>query len=80
MKRLFIGLFAAIALLSMTSCKCTIERAAISNVSASHDLISAKLLNYVDKDSTLTPADKQDWKLLVEKDKKNIESLKKATE
>lgn len=80
MKRLLISLLVVASLLSMASCKCAIEKQAIDNVSGTHDLIAPKFLKYVDNDPALNARDKEDWKLLVEKDKKNIEALKKAVE
>jgi chaperone required for assembly of F1-ATPase len=66
--------------LSMTACTCTVAKKAVDEVDRSHGLISTQLLKYVDKDASLNSAAKEDWKKLVESDKRNIEALKKALE
>lgn len=77
MRKLWI-LLSLVLVLTLASCKCSAERGAVSQVQASHEMIAKKLLEYVDKDVALKPADKDDWKKLVESDRRNIESLKKA--
>lgn len=72
----------AVALLGMflAACTCPAARKAVDEVDRSHGLISTQLLKYVEKDASLNQAAKDDWKKLVESDKKNIEALKKALE
>jgi hypothetical protein len=77
MRKLFVLLSLVLAL-GLTSCKCSAERAAVVQVEKSHDMIAKKLLDYVDRDASLNAAAKDDWKKLVESDRRNIESLKKA--
>ena len=71
-------LAAALVGLSMSACCSTIPRQAVDEVDRSHSLISTQLLKYVEKDAALNAAAKDDWKKLVESDKRNIEALKKA--
>jgi chaperone required for assembly of F1-ATPase len=78
-KRLLVGI-ALVAVIFTSGCKCTVERAAVDQVENSHNLISTRLLKYVDADTKLSAKDKDDWKKLVESDKANIDALKKALE
>lgn len=64
--------------LFMSACCSTIPRQAVDEVDRTHGLISTQLLKYVEKDASLNQAAKDDWKKLVESDKRNIEALKKA--
>jgi hypothetical protein len=79
-KRLLLAFVSVVLLFSLTSCKCSVEKAAVSQVENSHKLIATKLLDYVGKDASLDPKAKNDWKLLIESDQRNIEALKKALE
>jgi outer membrane PBP1 activator LpoA protein len=63
---------------SLTACKCAAEKGAVANVQKSHDLVSKKFLSYVDKDASLSDADKKDWRALVESDQRNIDALRKS--
>lgn len=80
MKKLTIALLSCILVLSLSSCKCTVEKTAVTQVENSHKLIAAKLLKYVDADASLDAKSKNDWKALVESDQRNIDALKKAME
>ena len=63
---------------ALQGCKCSAERAAVVQVQNSHEIVSKKLLDYVDKDASLDAKAKDDWRKLVESDRRNLESLKKA--
>ena len=76
MKKLALAIVLALA--ALQGCKCAAEKAAVVQVQNSHELVSKKLLEYVDKDASLNAAAKDDWKKLVESDRRNLESLKKA--
>ena len=76
MKKVVLALVLALA--ALQGCKCSAERAAVVQVQNSHEIVSKKLLEYVDKDASLNAAAKDDWKKLVESDRRNLESLKKA--
>lgn len=68
-------------LILISSCKCTAERGAVTNVQKTHVMIAAKFLKYVDADvaaGKMTAADAADWRKLVESDVRNIEALKKS--
>jgi hypothetical protein len=80
MKKLTVALLSCVLALSLSGCKCSVEKAAVSQVEGSHKLISAKLLEYVSKDAALDAKAKDDWKKLVESDQRNIDALKKAME
>lgn len=80
MKRLTLAVVVAFVALSLSACKCTTEKAAVSRIQATHEKVAKKLLEYVDKDPALKPADKDDWKKLVESDQRNVEALRKALE
>ena len=71
---------AAVALLSAATCQCKAEKAAVSRMEATHERVAKKLLEYVEKDPVLKPADKDDWKKLVESDKRNLDALKRSLE
>lgn len=79
MRRLIIAVL-ALAVVGLSACRCTVERRAVEEVERSHELISAQLLKYVEKDPVLKEKDRADWRALVESDKRNIERLKKALE
>lgn len=74
---LSVALFAALA---CGACRCAVEKAAVSRIEATHEKVAKKLLDYVEKDPALKPADKADWKALVESDQRNIDALKRALE
>ena len=76
MKKLALAIVLALA--ALQGCKCAAEKAAVVQVQNSHELVSKKLLEYVDKDASLNAAAKDDWKKLVESDRRNLDSLKKA--
>lgn len=80
MKRLMLAFIPVVLLFSLGSCKCSVEKAAVSQVESSHKLIATKLLDYVNKDASLDAKAKDDWKKLVESDQRNIDALKKAME
>jgi len=80
MKKLSLTFLSVLLALSLAACKCTAERKAVDEMEKSRELISTKLLKYVEKDPALKPADKDDWKKLVETDKRNTQALKKALE
>lgn len=96
MRKIHRFLAVAVLVLSLTSCKCSAERAAVDEVDRTHSQIAAKLLKYVDADPAIagprnagesdasyaerTTKARDDWHKLVESDKRNIEQLKKALE
>lgn len=89
MKKLTVALLSCVLALSLSSCKCTAEKAAVDQVENSHKLIAAKLLKYVDADENIAGAGatadqkkkaRDDWHKLVESDQRNIDALKKAME
>lgn len=80
MKRVALAFVSVALIFSLTSCKCGVEKAAVTQVENSHKLIAAKLLKYVDADASLDAKAKNDWKALVESDQRNIDALKKAME
>ncbi len=79
-RKLSIGFLSCVLAFALSACKCTVERQSVDEVDRSHSLISTQLLKYVEKDASLDAAAKNDWKKLVESDKRNIEKLKKAVE
>lgn len=79
MRRIAAVFLAAVLAFCLSAC-CTVERRAVEEVDRSHALIATQLLKYVDKDASLSAKDKDDWRKLVESDKRNIERLKKAVE
>lgn len=80
MKRIALAFVSVVLVFSLSSCKCSVEKQAVTQVENSHKLIAAKLLQYVDKDASLDAKAKNDWKLLIESDQRNIDALKKAME
>lgn len=80
MKRISIAFVSAVLFLSLSGCKCSVEKAAVSQVEASHKLIATQLLKYVAADTKLSEKAKEDWSKLVESDQRNIDALKKAME
>lgn len=79
--------FALLAVLACGACKCAVERRAVAEVEASHEKVSKKLLEYVDKDPNIAgpnateeqkKAARADWKGIVDSDRRNLEALKKA--
>lgn len=80
MKKLAIALLSCVLALSLSSCKCSVEKTAVTQVENSHKLIAVKLLKYVDADASLDAKAKDDWHKLVESDQRNIDALKKAME
>jgi chaperone required for assembly of F1-ATPase len=80
MKRLTLAFASAVLFLALSGCKCSVEKAAVSQVEASHKLIATQLLKYVAADPKLSAKDKDDWVKLVEADQRNIDALKKAME
>jgi hypothetical protein len=77
MKKITLAL-AALVLLTAATCQCKAEKHAVSQVEKSHGLIAKKFLEYVDKDPALNAATKDDYKKLVESDRRNIEALKRS--
>lgn len=77
MRKLALGVI-LIAAASLAACKCTAEKGAVSNVQKTHDIITKKFLAYVDKDASMSDADKKDWRDLVASDQRNIDALKKS--
>ena len=67
-----------LAALACGACNCTVEKRAVAEVERSHEIVSKKLLEYVDKDPALKPADRDDWRKVVEADRRNLEALRKA--
>lgn len=80
MKRIALAFVSVVLVFSLASCKCSVEKTAVTQVENSHKLISVKLLKYVDADASLDAKAKDDWHKLVESDQRNIDSLKKAME
>lgn len=88
MKKLAIAFMSCVLVLSLSSCKCTAEKAVVSEFRNSHTLLMAKLMKYVNADQNITgnPNDSEekkakarlDWKLQVDKDLENIDKLEKA--
>jgi len=79
-KKISLWLVSVVLVFSLSSCKCSVEKTAVTQVENSHKLIAAKLLQYVDKDASLDAKAKDDWHKLVESDQRNIDALKKAME
>jgi hypothetical protein len=69
---------ALLAALACGACKCAAERNAVVQIEATHEKVAKRLLEYVEKDASLNAAAKDDWKKLVESDRRNIEALKRA--
>ena len=67
-------------LAGLSACSCPAARRAVEEVDKSHEIVSKQLLKYVEKDAALSQKDKDDWKALVDSDRRNIEKLKKAME
>lgn len=67
-----------LAALACGACTCTVEKRAVAEVERSHEIVSKKLLEYVDKDPALKPAEKADWKAIVASDKRNLDALRRA--
>lgn len=65
---------------SLAACKCPAAKQSASEVKRSHEIISKQLLIYVEKDASLSPAAKEDWKKLVDSNRRNIEALEGALE
>lgn len=81
MKRILIGLSLSFGIvLGGVGCACSVEKGAVTQVEKSHEIISEQLLKYVNADPKLDAKAKNDWKGLVESDKRNIAALKKALE
>jgi hypothetical protein len=95
-KKLAIALLSCVLVLSLSSCKCSVEKQAVTQVENTHKKIAAKLLKYVDADEGIAgPKNagesdaayaerkkkaRDDWHKLVESDQRNIDALKKAME
>lgn len=77
MRKLWIGVLAAV-LSASVACSCPAARQAAVEVERTNNLISPKFLQYIEADAALKPAEKNDWKGLVDSNKKNIEALKNA--
>lgn len=80
MKKFALAFLGMVLVLGMAACRCSVERRAVEEVDRSHALIDAQLLKYVEKDATLKQKDRDDWKSLIESNKRNLEKLKKALE
>lgn len=88
MKKLAIAFLSCVMVLSLSSCKCTAEKAVVSEFRNSHTILMTKLMKYVNADQNITgnPNDSEekkakaraDWKLQVDKDLENIDKLEKA--
>lgn len=74
-----IGLCLVLAF-GLSACACPSAKLAVNEVERSHEIISKQLLKYVEADTSLSKESKDDWKKLVESDKRNIYALKKAME
>lgn len=80
---------AAFLALSLSACSCAVERRAVEEVERTHTLISTQLLEYVSADPLIAGPGateeakkkaRDDWKGIVESDRRNIDRLKKALE
>ena len=79
MKQILISLVVVLGF-AAGGCRCTAEKNAVTQIQATHELVAIKLLEYVERDSSLSTAEKADWKALVESDQRNIAALKKSLE
>ncbi len=68
----------AVLVLVSSSCKCPAQKASVEQIEATHELVSQLLLNYVEKDASLTEPEKARRRTLVQTDKENIQKLKAA--
>lgn len=80
MNRIKLAIISVVLVVSLSSCKSTVDKQAINQVDSSHKLIAAKLLKYVDADASLDAKAKDDWHKLIDSDQRNIDALKKAAE
>lgn len=80
MRKFSIAILSCFLIFSLSSCKCSVEKQAVTQVENSHKLIAAKLLKYVEADASLDKKAKEDWVKLIESDQRNIDALKKALE
>jgi len=79
-KKIMLAFVSVVLIFSFSGCKCSVEKAAVTQVDGSHKLVSTQLLKYVDADTKLSDKDKSDWHKLVESDQRNMDALKKAME
>lgn len=96
MKKLVLAGLSLVLVFGLSACKCSAERAAADEVDRSHAIIATQLLKYVNADANIAGPKKSgesdadyegrkkkardDWKGLVESDKRNIDKLKLALE
>jgi hypothetical protein len=87
-KKLAIAFLSCVLVLSLSSCKCTAEKAVVSEFRNSHTLLMKKLMKYVNADQNITgnpnsseeekKKARADWQGQVDKDLENIDKLEKA--
>lgn len=96
MKRTLLAFVSVALIFSLSSCTCSVEKGAVSQVDNSQKLISAKLIKYVDADDNIAgpkhpgelDADfvnrkikaRDDWHKMIDSNQRNIDALKKALE
>lgn len=88
MKKVFQSLAFLVLVLSLSSCKCAAEKQVVGEFKNSHDILTKKLMKYVNADPNITgnPNDSEDnkkkaradWQIQVDKDLENIQKLEKA--
>jgi len=87
MKRFTMVLVVALLVLSLSACKCTAEKGAVTRLEGQHEKIKAKYLKYVDADPTIGGPNateeqrkkaREDERLLFQSLKDITDSLKKS--
>lgn len=68
---------ALLGVAAMAAC-CAAQKASVTNIQATHDILTKKLLAYVDADKSLSDADKRDWHAMIDSDQRNIDALRNA--
>lgn len=81
-KRASAALFAVVAAFGClsTGCRCTAERNAVAEIEKTQAIMDVEYLKYVEADSKLDAASKDDRKKLVESRQRLLNRLKKSLE
>jgi Tfp pilus assembly protein PilF len=77
-KRLLPTMLILVLVLSLGACKCPAAKNSVTQIQGTHKIVAALLMDYVQKDATLSADEKARRKALVDEDQANIDKLEKA--
>lgn len=80
MRKLYVSVLVLVLALSAIGCSCSIEKKAVADLQATHDLIFPEYIKLVEKEFATAPEKIDNRKKLVQSSNNILSGLKKATE